>query len=166
VKVLSVIDNETSLRKPCQPVVHFEGMPSIAESMIATMKRAGGIGLAASQVGRDERCFVMYSQPNNILFAQILTVINPEIVSETGQAAFIEGCLSLPGFQERIIRSNDINVKFQDVKGQMVEMQLSGIAAVTFQHELDHLNGMLAIDRASESGKKRYGKFLAKKGKK
>lgn len=103
-------------------------------------------GLAANQVGVLLRVFVIRDQEND----EYIACINPEIVGYPAQdipISAMEGCLSFPGVNERIERSNTVSVAYLDESGTVVNRWLSGVAAVAFQHELDHLNGVLFTSR-------------------
>jgi len=109
-----------------------------ANEMLACMALSDGIGLAAPQVGKNIRLFVMNNSP------EVLVCINPVII-ETSEfsSVSLEGCLSFPGLYLDIIRPITVKVAYFDVEGDLVERDLDGILARCFQHELDHLNGIL-----------------------
>ncbi|ACB09512.1 peptide deformylase [Thermotoga petrophila RKU-10] len=133
------------LRKRAKPVTKFDdNLKKTIERMIETMYHYDGVGLAAPQVGISQRFFVMDVGNGPV------AVINPEILEidpETEVAE--EGCLSFPEIFVEIERSKRIKVKYQNTRGEYVEEELEGYAARVFQHEFDHLNGVLIIDRIS-----------------
>ena len=133
------------LRKRAKPVTKFDdNLEKTIERMIETMYHYDGVGLAAPQVGISQRFFVMDVGNGPV------AVINPEILEidpETEVAE--EGCLSFPEIFVEIERSKRIKVKYQNTRGEYVEEELEGYAARVFQHEFDHLNGVLIIDRIS-----------------
>ena len=133
------------LRKRAKPVTKFDdNLEKTIERMIETMYHYDGVGLAAPQVGISQRFFVMDVGNGPV------AVINPEILEidpETEVAE--EGCLSFPEIFVEIERSKRIKVRYQNTKGEYVEEELEGYAARVFQHEFDHLNGVLIIDRIS-----------------
>ncbi|ABQ47144.1 MULTISPECIES: peptide deformylase [Thermotoga] len=133
------------LRKRAKPVTKFDdNLEKTIERMIETMYHYDGVGLAAPQVGISQRFFVMDVGNGPV------AVINPEILEidpETEVAE--EGCLSFPEIFVEIERSKRIKVRYQNTKGEYVEEVLEGYAARVFQHEFDHLNGVLIIDRIS-----------------
>ena len=123
-------------------------MQSFIDDMIKTMKNSGGVGLAAPQVNISKRLFVM--KPS--FFAKASAVINPliEYVSESGTKNSSEGCLSIPGKQFKVKRYKEINVSYYDRQGDYQAENLTGFKAIVFQHEYDHLNGILISDFFTE----------------
>jgi len=136
------------LRQSAKPVTVFDNtLRTLANDLTETLHGTSGIGLCAPQVGHSVQLLVMdlsddHSNPQ--LF------INPRILSKAGMAIAEERCLSLPGMAARIIRSGVVQVSAQDVNGRTFECQLEGMHAVCLQHELDHLQGILFIDRLSK----------------
>ena len=133
--------------------------------MFETMYSASGVGLAAPQVGKAVRLFVMDSGPMVELDEEDLAeqgedekpeapikraFINPQMVSETGEEwGFEEGCLSIPGIREMVVRPADIVLRYEDENRQVHEEAFSGMAARVIQHEYDHLEGILFTDKLS-----------------
>jgi|YNPNPStandDraft_1061719.scaffolds.fasta_scaffold47483_2 peptide deformylase len=113
----------------------------LAERMLKTMKAAHGIGLAAPQVGIPRRLLVASLDHRDYV------LINPEIVSMEGQQVDIEGCLSFPSLQGEVSRAQRIVIRALDRYGKPFEMSAEGLLARVFQHEYDHLNGVLFIDK-------------------
>lgn len=146
------------LTTPCQefdfknPIQNPE---ELAVDLIKTMNDNKGIGLSANQVGIPYRVFVMKGEPN-------FAVFNPRIVYASDDVTYLdEGCLSFPGVICKIKRSNEVRVRFQTPSGIMTTKTFHGLTAKVFQHEMDHLDGILFYNRAS-----RYHRELAlKKGK-
>lgn len=116
----------------------------LIDDMIITMKKAGGVGLAAPQVNVSKRLFVI--KPS--LFKKAEAIINPTIdyVEDQGTKNSNEGCLSIPGRTFNVTRYNKINVTYFNRQGEYVTESPSGFRAVVFQHEYDHLNGILISD--------------------
>lgn len=112
--------------------------------MIDTMKAVEGVGLAANQIGVSKRIFV-FNPSVDEWRADVL--INPIIMKRRGSEKMEEGCLSLPGISEEVRRSNYILVEGRDVNGKPVRFEATGLLARIIQHEIDHLNGILLIDR-------------------
>jgi peptide deformylase len=110
----------------------------LSVGLIRTMMKHGGIGLAAPQCGLPYRVFVM-GAPNGQGYA----CFNPKIVSSTGKTAFEEGCLTFKGMYLSITRPDTIEVEYQDMTGKKHTEKFGGLTARTFQHELDHLNGVV-----------------------
>ncbi len=131
------------------------------DDMVTTMNKAGGVGLAAPQVNKSIRVFVMKSWPN----VPLTIVINPKIeyLDSYGKKFGAEGCLSIPGKSLKIERFKRIHLSYFDRHGEYVSTELSGFGAVIAQHEYDHLNGVLIIDLIqdfmSELNFEEYGKI-------
>ncbi len=138
------------LRESADPVTEFDGrLEELTRSMIETMIREDGIGLAAPQVGVLERLLVIgipgekEDDPR-----RIFTFVNPEIVEESDeQVVMEEGCLSLPGINEEVERPVRVVVEYQDIEGTPQRLQADGILSRVVQHEIDHLDGVLIVDR-------------------
>lgn len=121
----------------------------LSDDMFETMKAASGIGLAAPQIGKSLRMFIVDTSPledeevND--FRQVF--INPEILNEDGKEwAFEEGCLSIPGVREDVLRNEKLRIKFYDEEWKSHEEEFHGMKARIIQHEFDHLNGVLFTD--------------------
>ena len=139
---------ETVLKKPSEPFDFpkgVEGLPALLEDMWATMYAANGVGLAAPQIGINLRVAVIDVRPEEK--PQRLVLINPEILSQEGSVDEEEGCLSVPGLYSKIKRHARVRVRAFDEKGKRWEMTGQGLLARAFQHEIDHLDGKLFIDR-------------------
>ncbi|MGC9193980.1 MAG: peptide deformylase [Syntrophobacteraceae bacterium] len=139
----------------------------LIDNMIETMREAPGIGLAANQVGRPVRVVVLdleCREPGHGL----LVLINPEMISARGRTKSEEGCLSIPGYFSPVTRYEEVQVRGQDREGQMLEIEASGLLAICLQHEMDHLEGKLFIDRISAISrdifKRRWKKKLKEEG--
>ncbi len=128
----------------------------ILDEMVETMREENGVGLAANQVGLTQRFFVAEVDGN------VKKIINPEII-EFGkeEIELEEGCLSIPGIYKRVKRPEKIKVRYQNEKGETVEEELNEVWARVFQHELDHLDGILFIDKISPLNKRLISKRLA-----
>ncbi|MEI7622126.1 MAG: peptide deformylase [Actinomycetes bacterium] len=109
----------------------------LVQDMFVTMYDAPGVGLAAPQIGVQKRFFVFDHDDNPGV------IINPVIVETRGEAEFSEGCLSIPGLHFDIVRPAEIHVKGYDLDGNEVDLELDDFAARVFQHEIDHLEGIL-----------------------
>jgi peptide deformylase len=136
-----------NLRKKATPVDSIDAsITKLAEDMLETMYDEGGIGLAATQVDVQKRLVVMdLSEDRN----EGLILINPEITFSEGEEESQEGCLSVPGFYENVMRADKIHCRYLDVEGVQKELQAEGLLAVCIQHEIDHLDGKLFIDYLS-----------------
>lgn len=136
-----------TLRKSAQKVEKFDQeLIDLVQKMIETMRVNEGIGLAAPQVNVLSRLFVIDRKLiNEDWGAQ--AYINPEILDTQGLDTYEEGCLSIPGIRAEVDRPFKIWVKYQTIEGKVVEEELEGLLARVFQHEYDHLDGILFIDR-------------------
>jgi peptide deformylase len=117
----------------------------LAYDMIETMRSANGVGLAAPQVGISKRIIVVEDMEEDRKIA--LTLINPKIVQKKGKIKFCEGCLSLPGVSSDVIRPGSITVEALNLDGDKIKINTGGILARIIQHETDHLDGVLFIDK-------------------
>lgn len=158
--ILKIIQpNNPTLRQKAQPVTTFDGeFQQLVDDMIETMRAASGVGLAAPQVNRSLRVAVVETLPdideegNEIEGTRDLYVIaNPEIVWQAPELEDgIEGCLSIPGWLGEVSRHQSILVRAQDRHGNKVRFRLHDWDARIFQHEIDHLDGILYIDRLTD----------------
>jgi peptide deformylase len=120
----------------------------LIDDMIETMYKANGVGLSAPQVGVSKRIIVVDTSPRQ-QNQSLIVLINPEIINSEGEIISEEGCLSLPGFITRLQRKQKVFVKGLDKNGKEIEIEAEGLLARAFQHEIDHLEGILLIDRIS-----------------
>lgn len=135
------------LREKAQPVAEVTpAIQQLCEDMAETMYAAPGVGLAATQIGEAHRIFVI-DTANEDEPSQLKVFINPEIVAKDGGITWEEGCLSFPGVVEEIDRAETVRVRALDQNGKPFELDCDGLLAVAVQHELDHLDGVLMIDR-------------------
>lgn len=150
------------LRTVAKEVTKFDkSLEKLANDMLHTMYEDNGIGLAASQVDRHIRLIVMdLSEERN----EPRVFINPEykILDNESLASFEEGCLSIPGFSEEIIRPDKIELTWQDLKGKTHTDRPSGLLTICIQHEMDHLEGKLMVDYISPIKRDRIRKKLQK----
>ncbi|MCS5707193.1 MAG: peptide deformylase [Cyanobacteriota bacterium] len=139
------------LRKPAKRISKVdESVRELARAMLRTMYSAKGIGLAAPQVGVHKQLLVIDLEPDNEAAAPMV-LINPEITS-FGAAidTYEEGCLSIPGVYLDVVRPSVVEVTFRDEMGRPQKLQADGLLARCIQHEMDHLNGVLFVDRVSD----------------
>jgi peptide deformylase len=122
----------------------------LVRDMFETMYASEGIGLAAPQVGVGKRVVVLDVSPVDETIAP-LAVVNPEIVWRDGSVTSVEGCLSVPGVQGEVCRAETVEVRGMDEQGTPLRIRATGILSRALQHEIDHLDGVLFIDRASSS---------------
>jgi peptide deformylase len=145
---------EPLLRKVAAPVAAFdEELRAIVAGMFERMQKSKGVGLAAPQVGLKQRILVLNPSGDP---ADDLALVNPEIVARSGaDTLFDEGCLSFPGIYAEIRRPERCSVKAFDVEGRAFEAEYSGFVSRIVQHEYDHLEGVLLVDRMSPADKLR-----------
>jgi len=130
------------LRQKSKRVRNIDGsIKKLIEDMQETMHSAGGVGLAAPQLGTLLRVIVI-----GIPGEEDIVLINPEIVRRTGERLIDEGCLSIPGFIGQIKRAESVRVKGRDQNGKEIRIKASELLAQALEHEIDHLNGVLYID--------------------
>jgi len=153
---------EKVLKQKAKPVTSFdEDLQMLIDDMVETMYAAPGVGLAAPQVGKSRRLAVIDISSRENKFP-LIVLINPVIVNCEGEIEFEEGCLSLPEYTAKVKRAEKVAVKALDREGKSIEIEGTDLLAVALQHEIDHLDGMLLIDRISpikrEFFKKRHRK--------
>lgn len=150
------------LREPAKPVETIDDeVRQLVEDMAETMYDAPGCGLAANQIGVDKRIFVIdvadEDEPSDLK-----VFINPEITDKTGTQTWQEGCLSFPGVSEDVKRAARVHVKALDEHGNAFELEATGLLAVAIQHENDHLDGVLMVDKFSALKRRMIGKRVAR----
>lgn len=137
------------LREKTEPVTVFdEKLDEFTDNMIDTMFENKGVGLAAPQVGVSKKIIVI-----DLSFGEavdsVMILINPEVFDSEGEVSMEEGCLSVPGVYEELVRPEKIRVRYRDVDGEEHETCAEGMLARAIQHEVDHLVGILFVDRIS-----------------
>ena len=136
------------LRTPGERVEAFgPELHELIDDMAETMYAAPGVGLAAPQIGVSKRIFIIDVATDDDEPSDLRVFINPELVELEGECLFDEGCLSFPGAREEIERAERVKVRAQDLSGATFEMDATGLLAIAVQHENDHLDGKLMIDR-------------------
>lgn len=153
------------LKRPCRQVREVTPeLRQLAADMTETMYQAPGVGLAAPQVGHDLRLVVIDCSPGQE-GCDPLALINPRIVRAEGAMVFEEGCLSVPEFTCEVNRYERVVVEATDLEGRSVTLEGEGLLAVCLQHELDHLEGRLFLDRISPLKRALYKKRRLKQAK-
>lgn len=153
VREIVTVPDEVLRRKARKVTVFDANLQKLVDDMVETMRQAPGVGLAAPQVGISERLIVVeYAETDEDEDApkKLFVVVNPEIVkvsTETEQG--IEGCLSIPGLVGEVERPLQVVIRGQNRRGQPVRIKAKGWLARIFQHEIDHLEGILFTDRAT-----------------
>ena len=151
------------LRKKAAPVAEVNSdIRRLVDDMFETMYEARGVGLAATQVNVQQRVIVMDTSEEK---DTPVCYINPEIIAKEGVEESEEGCLSVPGFFEKVKRAERITVKALNRDGETFELEADDLLAVCIQHEIDHLEGKLFVDYLSPLKRQRIKKKLEKKHK-
>ena len=140
-----------NIRTRYDPVLHqkakrikeiTKSIHCLIDDMVDTMRAASGVGLAAPQIGKSIRVAVI-----QVPDEEVIVLINPEIVKRGGERCITEGCLSVPGFYGEVTRSIWVKVKALNKEGKEIRLKGEGILAQALEHEIDHLNGILYLDR-------------------
>ncbi|MCL4542159.1 MAG: peptide deformylase [Deltaproteobacteria bacterium] len=176
-KLLNILEYpDLKLRIKAKPLSNneiFEAIPLIKD-LAYTMYKADGVGLAATQVGVNKRIIIIdisrkgdkdkvfFLDEGNILNLNkgLIVAINPEIIHKEGKIIYEEGCLSIPKFNADIERASEIKVMALDLSGKEVIIEAQGLPGIVFQHEIDHLDGILFIDKASPLKRSLYNAAL------
>lgn len=146
------------LKSMAEPVDKIDpSIRKLIEDMTETMYKSKGIGLAATQVGVAKRICVLDvpdqkkdgSREERVQGKNLIALINPEITEREGSITYEEGCLSIPGINADVVRAASITVSAIDRDGNPVQMRAEGLFSIAIQHEIDHLDGILFIDRLS-----------------
>ena len=159
-KILKFPDQD--LRIKAKPVESFDDeLKTLTDDMFETMHSVNGIGLAATQIGVAKQVAVIDTSPEK---NEPLVIVNPaiQILDPSKTEDYDEGCLSVPGFFEKISRPSDIKLTYQDLNGKKQEIKPEGLLTKVVQHELDHLNGRLFVDHISELKRRRIRNKIVK----
>lgn len=154
------------LKKKSRPVLKIDSaIQQLAQDMAETMYAAPGVGLAAPQVGCSLRLAVVdispADQPKNLV-----VLINPEVIAAEGECSWEEGCLSIPEYTQEVKRKKRIVVRYQDLQGENREIVgEDNLLSIALQHEIDHLDGILFIDRISRLKRGLFRKKVQKESK-
>jgi len=133
---------------------------ALLDAMYPIMMNTNGIGLAAIQVAHAKQVLILNipqedgEQPKE----NLLEIINPKVLKKSGETTYQEGCLSVPSFYEDIKRYDKISIEFQDRDGNLKSLDADGLLSIAIQHEMDHLDGILFIDRLSASRRRKFEK--------
>jgi peptide deformylase len=142
---------EEVLRQKASPVEEVDdGVRELIRNMAETMRQANGVGLAAPQVG-DSRRIIMAEVPQEQ--KGLIALVNPKIVESSGTSEFEEGCLSIPGITAKVKRAAEVVVEGLTPDGEEVRNKYTGLLATVMQHEIDHLEGVLFVDRLGFLGR-------------
>jgi len=155
---------ERILKQKAAPIESIDAhTQNLMDDMIETMRAARGVGLAANQIGVLKRLCVIDASTGEEK-CPLIILINPLIIEKEGTVESDEGCLSIPGYTTSVKRAESVYVRGLNREGRTIEIEGTGLLARALQHEIDHLDGLLIIDRMSpikkEFFKRRYKKFL------
>ncbi|PIE41346.1 MAG: peptide deformylase [Gammaproteobacteria bacterium] len=151
------------LRTVAKPITQVDdGIRKLVDDMLETMYDAPGIGLAATQINVHQRLVVIDVSENQ---DQPMVLINPEYEVIEGEQDYDEGCLSVPGYYEKVTRAEKILLKALDRHGDPYELACDGLLSVCVQHEIDHLDGKLFVDRISKLKRERIRNKIAREQK-
>lgn len=158
-----VVYPDERLRHTTKMVEKFDGeLKKLTADMLESMYHHKGVGLAAPQIGKALRVFVVdVSDGRN----EPMVFINPQILSKSGSNEYEEGCLSVPDYTAKVVRPKIVSVRAQDINGQEFSLNADELLATCIQHEFDHLEGKLFIDHISKLKRQRYETKLAKMAK-
>ena len=144
-----VLPNPVVRRKANKVKKSDKGIKQLVENMIDTMRDANGVGLAANQIGILQRIAVIQLPDEE----KVTVLINPELIEKQGQREIEEGCLSLPGYQGLVTRSETVSVKAMDLNWKKQIINADGLMAQALEHEIDHLNGNVYVERLVSKNK-------------
>ena len=149
------------LREISKKIVQIDDdLRAAVPEMFAIMYRARGIGLAGPQAGLGRRIIVANLSGDAEEKDREEVFINPQILERSGEKREEEGCLSLPGMAPLILRAEKLRVRYQDLEGQVHEREVENLEAKLFQHEIDHLDGLLLVDKMTAADKRQWAPLL------
>lgn len=156
---------DKKLKEKSKEVTEFdEKLHDLLDSMYSMMMKSNGIGLAAIQVAHPKKVLILNIPDEEGVQhdENLLEILNPVIKSSSGETVYQEGCLSVPQFYEDVKRHDKISISYQDRFGIKKELDADGLLAIAIQHEMDHLEGILFIDRLSYAKRKKFEKEYKK----
>lgn len=149
------------LKEKSKAVERFDKeLHELLDAMYEAMTKSNGIGLAAIQVGHAKQILLLNipDEDDKQSVDNLIEMINPVVIETSGETTYQEGCLSVPSFYEDINRYESIAVNYQDRGGNTKTLEAGGLLSIAIQHEIDHLNGILFIDKLSYSRRKKFEK--------
>lgn len=163
-----VVYPDKRLKLVSREVEEFDSaLHELLDDMYETMVQSSGVGLAAIQVGVDQRVLIINEPDENDAQRKenTLEMINPVIIERDGSTKYQEGCLSVPGYYEEVERYKHIKVEYFDRHGQSHTIEDDGFLAIAMQHEMDHLDGKVFVEKLSFTKRKRFEKDWKKRQK-
>lgn len=163
-----VVYPDKRLKLVSREVEEFDSaLHELLDDMYDTMVQSSGVGLAAIQVGVDQRVLIINEPDENDAQRKenTLEMINPVIIERDGSTKYQEGCLSVPGYYEEVERYKHIKVEYFDRHGQSHTIEDDGFLAIAMQHEMDHLDGKVFVEKLSFTKRKRFEKDWKKRQK-
>jgi len=159
---LSIVEYpDKRLREVSKEVTAFDaGLHKLLDAMYPLMIETNGIGLAAIQVAHPIRALILNipDEEGEQSKENLIEIINPVVVEKSGETLYQEGCLSVPKFYEDVERFENITINYQDRDGNTKRLEADGLLSIAIQHEMDHLEGILFIDKLSYSRRKKFEK--------
>ncbi len=153
------------LREKSKKVEKFDhNLHKLLDAMYPIMINTNGIGLAAIQVANATQALILNipDEEGEQHKENLLEIINPVITTKNGETVYQEGCLSVPSFYEDITRSDTVSINYQDRDGNTHQLDADGLLSIAIQHEIDHLNGILFIDKLTSSRRRKFEKEYKK----
>ncbi|WP_456323842.1 peptide deformylase [Hydrogenimonas sp.] len=165
IRKIVVYPDKRLKQRSCEVVEFDSTLHTLLDDMNETMTAKNGIGLAAIQVGVPLRALLINlpDEEGEQYPENLIEVINPVIVDRRGSTTYTEGCLSVPEYYDDVERSEWVKVEFQDRYGEKKSIETDGLLAIAFQHEMDHLDGHLFIEKLSFLKRKKFEKEWKKK---
>ena len=163
-----VVYPDKRLKLISKEVEVFNGaLHDLLDDMFETMVKSNGVGLAAIQIGVDQRVLIINEPDENDaqLKENTLEMINPVIIEKSGSTKYQEGCLSVPGYYEDVDRYKSVKVEYMDRNGNSHTIEDDGFLAIAIQHEMDHLEGKVFVEKLSFTKRKRFEKEWKKRQK-
>lgn len=163
-----VVYPDKRLKLVSREVEEFNGaLHDLLDDMFDTMVQSNGVGLAAIQVGVDQRVLIINEPDENDAQRKenTLEMINPVIIERNGATKYQEGCLSVPGYYDEVERYKYVKVEYFDRHGQSQTIEDDGFLAIAMQHEMDHLDGKVFVEKLSFTKRKRFEKDWKKRQK-
>jgi len=165
IKEIITYPNKILKEKSKEVEVFDEALHTLLDDMYETMMAKNGIGLAAIQISEAKNVLII-NLPNTEdeqAKSDLIEIINPRILEAKGSTLYTEGCLSVPEYYEDVERAEWIRVSYHDRVGKSIEIEYEGLMAIALQHEMDHLNGELFIEKLSFLKRKKFEKEWKKK---